>query len=155
MPTTRSASRPRSAASSLWSDAGPQPSPRPEVTEYWSALEERRALLKDKLGNDEGALFEIASRYDLRHRKAKHGGRAARRAHPHPRLLGCVQCPFSRQHQRLCTGPRPSARPGQVLVGRTQGLCLCLMWRMGGRVFADRTGQKQFGICLSGVDVQQ
>ncbi|MFG3172921.1 hypothetical protein [Streptomyces sp. NPDC048200] len=37
-------------------------------------LEERRALLKDELGKDEGALFEIANRYDLRHRKADQRG---------------------------------------------------------------------------------
>jgi hypothetical protein len=34
-------------------------------------LEDRRALLKiELLGNDEGALFEIANRFDLRHRNA-------------------------------------------------------------------------------------
>lgn len=33
------------------------------------SLEERRILLKDKLSKDEGALFEIANRYDLRHRR--------------------------------------------------------------------------------------
>nr|WP_237492991.1 hypothetical protein [Streptomyces sp. YIM 132580] len=37
-------------------------------------LEERRALLKDELGKDEGALFEIANRYDLRHRRADQRG---------------------------------------------------------------------------------
>ncbi|MFE2823470.1 hypothetical protein [Streptomyces sp. NPDC059271] len=37
-------------------------------------LEERRAVLKDQLGKDEGALFEIANRYDLRHRKADQRG---------------------------------------------------------------------------------
>ncbi|XMN04664.1 hypothetical protein ACK8N7_00600 [Streptomyces griseobrunneus] len=37
-------------------------------------LEERRSLLKDQLGKDEGALFEIANRYDLRHRKADQRG---------------------------------------------------------------------------------
>ncbi|MEV8321279.1 hypothetical protein AB0Q95_44745 [Streptomyces sp. NPDC059900] len=38
-------------------------------------LEERRALLKEQLGKpDEGALFEIANRYDLRHRKAEQRG---------------------------------------------------------------------------------
>lgn len=37
-------------------------------------LEERRALIKEHLGKDEGALFEIANRYDLRHRNAgQHG----------------------------------------------------------------------------------
>ncbi|WP_326569922.1 hypothetical protein OIE69_42880 [Actinacidiphila glaucinigra] len=33
-------------------------------------LEERRALIKEHLGKDEGALFEIANRFDLRHRRA-------------------------------------------------------------------------------------
>jgi hypothetical protein len=33
-------------------------------------LEERRALIKEHLGKDEGALFEIANRFDLRHRNA-------------------------------------------------------------------------------------
>ncbi|MER5362833.1 hypothetical protein [Streptomyces sp. NPDC002785] len=37
-------------------------------------LEERRTLIKEHLGKDEGALFEIANRYDLRHRNAgQHG----------------------------------------------------------------------------------
>lgn len=33
-------------------------------------LEERRSLIKEHLGKDEGVLFEIANRYDLRHRYA-------------------------------------------------------------------------------------
>ncbi|MBG7704803.1 hypothetical protein HCJ76_43775 [Streptomyces sp. MC1] len=33
-------------------------------------LEERRALIKEHLKKDEGALFEIANRFDLRHRRA-------------------------------------------------------------------------------------
>lgn len=34
-------------------------------------LEERRTLIKEDIGRpDEGALFEIANRYDLRHRNA-------------------------------------------------------------------------------------
>lgn len=38
-------------------------------------LEERRALIKDQIGKpDEGALFEIANRHDLRHRKADQHG---------------------------------------------------------------------------------
>lgn len=37
-------------------------------------LEERRALIKEHLGKDEGALFEIANRFDLRHRKADQRG---------------------------------------------------------------------------------
>ncbi|GJF34969.1 hypothetical protein KNE206_76690 [Kitasatospora sp. NE20-6] len=37
-------------------------------------LEERRTLLKDRLGKDEGALFEIANRFDLRHRRADQRG---------------------------------------------------------------------------------
>lgn len=37
--------------------------------------EERRALIKDQIGKpDEGALFEIANRYGLRHRKADQRG---------------------------------------------------------------------------------
>lgn len=37
-------------------------------------LEERRALVKDQLGKDEGTLFEIANRFDLRHRRADQRG---------------------------------------------------------------------------------
>ncbi|MET7714833.1 hypothetical protein [Streptomyces sp. NPDC005407] len=38
-------------------------------------LEERRALIKERIGKpDEGALFEIANRYDLRHRRADQRG---------------------------------------------------------------------------------
>ena len=37
-------------------------------------LEERRALIKEHLGKDEGALFEIANRFDLRHRRADQRG---------------------------------------------------------------------------------
>ncbi|WP_331727717.1 hypothetical protein [Streptomyces sp. NBC_01176] len=38
-------------------------------------LEERRALIKEQVGRpDEGALFEIANRYDLRHRRAGQRG---------------------------------------------------------------------------------
>lgn len=38
-------------------------------------LEERRALIKEQVGKpDEGALFEIANRYDLRHRRADQRG---------------------------------------------------------------------------------
>jgi hypothetical protein len=33
-------------------------------------LEERRTLIKDQLGKSEGALFDIANRFDLRHRRA-------------------------------------------------------------------------------------
>ncbi|MGP3938410.1 hypothetical protein [Streptomyces sp. 6N106] len=33
-------------------------------------LEERRALIKEHLGKDEGALFQIANGFDLRHRRA-------------------------------------------------------------------------------------
>jgi hypothetical protein len=45
-------------------------SKRSAIVTLAGILEERRALLKDQLGKDEGALFEIANRYDLRHRKA-------------------------------------------------------------------------------------
>ncbi|WP_328952553.1 hypothetical protein [Streptomyces sp. NBC_00184] len=45
-------------------------SKRSAIVTLAGILEERRALLKDHLGKDEGALFEIANRYDLRHRKA-------------------------------------------------------------------------------------
>ncbi|MCX4713968.1 MULTISPECIES: hypothetical protein [Streptomyces] len=37
-------------------------------------LEERRALIKERLGKDEGALFEIANRFDLRHCRADQRG---------------------------------------------------------------------------------
>lgn len=37
-------------------------------------LEERRALIKEHLKKDEGALFEIANRFDLRHRRADQRG---------------------------------------------------------------------------------
>ncbi|WP_406436616.1 hypothetical protein [Streptomyces sp. NBC_01613] len=38
-------------------------------------LEERRVLIKEQIGKlDEGALFEIANRYDLRHRRADQRG---------------------------------------------------------------------------------
>ncbi|WP_432171221.1 hypothetical protein [Streptomyces sp. 1222.5] len=49
-------------------------SKRSAIVTLAGILEERRALLKDKLGKDEGALFEIANRYDLRHRKANQRG---------------------------------------------------------------------------------
>lgn len=49
-------------------------SKRSAIVTLAGILEERRALLKDKLGKDEGALFEIANRYDLRHRKADQRG---------------------------------------------------------------------------------
>jgi hypothetical protein len=37
-------------------------------------LEERRSLIKEHLKKDEGALFEIANRFDLRHRRADQKG---------------------------------------------------------------------------------
>ncbi|GAA1927723.1 hypothetical protein GCM10009716_39600 [Streptomyces sodiiphilus] len=49
-------------------------SKRSAIVTLAGILEERRALLKDNLGKDEGALFEIANRYDLRHRKAEQRG---------------------------------------------------------------------------------
>ncbi|WP_318653734.1 hypothetical protein [Streptomyces sp. VITNK9] len=50
-------------------------SKRSAIVTLAGVLEERRALLKDQLGKpDEGALFEIANRYDLRHRKADQRG---------------------------------------------------------------------------------
>ncbi|MFC8176003.1 hypothetical protein [Streptomyces sp. NPDC057325] len=49
-------------------------SKRSAIVTLAGILEERRALLKDRLGRDEGALFEIANRYDLRHRKADQRG---------------------------------------------------------------------------------
>ncbi|MEU6825590.1 hypothetical protein ABZ921_33675 [Streptomyces atriruber] len=49
-------------------------SKRSAIVTLAGILEERRALLKDQLGKDEGALFEIANRYDLRHRKADQRG---------------------------------------------------------------------------------
>ena len=35
-----------------------------------AAFEERRSLLKEQLTPDEGALFEIANRFGIRHRRA-------------------------------------------------------------------------------------
>lgn len=52
----------------------PVESKRSAIVTLAGILEERRALLKDQLGRDEGALFEIANRYDLRHRKADQRG---------------------------------------------------------------------------------
>ncbi|WP_405785508.1 hypothetical protein [Streptomyces sp. NBC_01378] len=49
-------------------------SKRSAIVTLAGILEERRALIKDQLGKDEGALFEIANRYDLRHREAKQRG---------------------------------------------------------------------------------
>ncbi|SEG85203.1 hypothetical protein SAMN05216223_1236 [Actinacidiphila yanglinensis] len=50
-------------------------SKRSAIVTLAGILEERRALLKDKISKpDEGALFEIANRYDLRHRKAGQRG---------------------------------------------------------------------------------
>lgn len=49
-------------------------SKRSAIVTLAGILEERRSLLKDKLRKDEGALFEIANRYDLRHREAKQRG---------------------------------------------------------------------------------
>ncbi|MEV6020365.1 hypothetical protein [Streptomyces sp. NPDC051997] len=49
-------------------------SKRSAIVTLAGILEERRALLKDQLGKDEGSLFEIANRYDLRHRKADQRG---------------------------------------------------------------------------------
>ncbi|MCX4970837.1 hypothetical protein OHA98_40055 [Streptomyces sp. NBC_00654] len=49
-------------------------SKRSAIVTLAGILEERRALLKEQLGRDEGALFEIANRYDLRHRKADQRG---------------------------------------------------------------------------------
>ncbi|MGW3736489.1 hypothetical protein [Streptomyces sp. NPDC005148] len=50
-------------------------SKRSAIVTLAGILEERRALIKDQIGKpDEGALFEIANRYDLRHRKADQRG---------------------------------------------------------------------------------
>ncbi|MFD9871565.1 hypothetical protein ACFXI8_00340 [Streptomyces niveus] len=50
-------------------------SKRSAIVTLAGILEERRALLKEQIGKpDEGALFEIANRYDLRHRKADQRG---------------------------------------------------------------------------------
>ncbi len=50
-------------------------SKRSAIVTLAGILEERRALIKDEVGKpDEGALFEIANRYDLRHRRADQHG---------------------------------------------------------------------------------
>lgn len=50
-------------------------SKRSAIVALAGILEERRALIKDQVGKpDEGALFEIANRYSLRHRKADQRG---------------------------------------------------------------------------------
>ncbi|MFH8736771.1 hypothetical protein [Streptomyces sp. NPDC017964] len=50
-------------------------SKRSAIVTLAGILEERRALIKDQIGKpDEGALFEVANRYDLRHRKADQRG---------------------------------------------------------------------------------
>jgi hypothetical protein len=50
-------------------------SKRSAIVTLAGILEERRALIKGQIGRpDEGALFEIANRYDLRHRKADQHG---------------------------------------------------------------------------------
>ncbi|WP_344384659.1 hypothetical protein [Streptomyces thermolineatus] len=49
-------------------------SKRSAIFNLGRVLEERRALIKDQLGKDEGALFEIANRFDLRHRRADQRG---------------------------------------------------------------------------------
>ncbi|MFF4796066.1 hypothetical protein ACFY2M_41845 [Streptomyces sp. NPDC001276] len=50
-------------------------SKRSAIVALAGILEERRALIKDQVGKpDEGALFEIANRYNLRHRKADQHG---------------------------------------------------------------------------------
>ncbi|MFJ7205136.1 hypothetical protein ACIQWR_16530 [Streptomyces sp. NPDC098789] len=54
-------------------DASPD-SKRSAIFNLARILEERRALIKDQLGKDEGALFEIANRFDLRHRRADQRG---------------------------------------------------------------------------------
>ncbi|MGW4689659.1 hypothetical protein ACWEPM_32870 [Streptomyces sp. NPDC004244] len=54
-------------------DASPE-SKRSAIFNLGRVLEERRALIKDQLGKDEGALFEIANRFDLRHRRADQRG---------------------------------------------------------------------------------
>lgn len=54
-------------------DASPE-SKRSAIFNLARILEERRALIKEYLGKDEGALFEIANRFDLRHRRADQRG---------------------------------------------------------------------------------
>ncbi|WP_406505400.1 hypothetical protein [Streptomyces sp. NBC_00212] len=54
-------------------DASPE-SKRSAIFNLGRILEERRTLIKDQLGKDEGALFEIANRFDLRPRRADHRG---------------------------------------------------------------------------------
>ncbi|MFD9047218.1 hypothetical protein [Streptomyces zaomyceticus] len=54
-------------------DASPE-SKRSAIFNLGRVLEERRALIKAQLGKDEGALFEIANRFDLRHRRADQRG---------------------------------------------------------------------------------
>ncbi|WTU86252.1 hypothetical protein OG859_40895 [Streptomyces sp. NBC_00048] len=54
-------------------DASPE-SKRSAIFNLGRILEERRALIKEQLGKDEGALFEIANRFDLRHRRADQRG---------------------------------------------------------------------------------
>ncbi|MEU8251614.1 hypothetical protein [Nonomuraea sp. NPDC048916] len=50
-------------------------SKRSAIVALAGILEERRQLIRDDLGRpDEGALFEIANRYDLRHRRADQHG---------------------------------------------------------------------------------
>ncbi|CAM5607076.1 putative protein OS=Streptomyces aurantiogriseus OX=66870 GN=GCM10010251_26830 PE=4 SV=1 [Streptomyces aurantiogriseus] len=50
-------------------------SKRSAIATLAGILEERRALIKEQVGeSDEGALFEIADRYDLRHRRADQRG---------------------------------------------------------------------------------
>ena len=54
-------------------DASPE-SKRSAIFNLGRILEERRTLIKGQLGKDEGALFEIANRFDLRHRRADQRG---------------------------------------------------------------------------------
>jgi hypothetical protein len=54
-------------------DASPD-SKRSAIFNLGRVLEERRAVIKGHLGKDEGALFEIANRFDLRHRRADQRG---------------------------------------------------------------------------------
>ncbi|MGP4004444.1 hypothetical protein [Streptomyces sp. 8N706] len=50
-------------------------SKRSAIVALAGILEERRALIKEQVGKpDEGALFEIANRYDLRHRRTDQRG---------------------------------------------------------------------------------
>jgi hypothetical protein len=50
-------------------------SKRSAIVALAGILEERRAVIKEQVGKpDEGALFEIANRYDLRHRRADQRG---------------------------------------------------------------------------------